>query len=592
MVLGISNTGSKKCKDMMTKVHMVQKMNDGKGVVMATGTPITNSVVDAFVMQEYLQSGELALLDLQNFDAWIGMFAEKQTQFEIDVDTNSYRLATRFSKFHNLPELTALLSSIADFHQVDEEGGVPEFEGYQDSLIGRTPEFCEYLKDISSRAEEVRNGNVCRSEDNMLMITTDGRKAALDIRLVMPDIVASNQSKVMRCAENVADIYFKTAEQKSTQLVFSDISTPKEGFNIYDELKRLLVEMGVDEKDIAYAHSADTESKRAKLFEAVRAGDIRVIIGSTVKFGIGVNVQDKLIALHHLDVPWKPSDMTQREGRILRQGNENKKVYIYRYITEGSFDAYSWQLLETKQRFITDLLSGSMEERSGSDIVDTVLDYAEVKALAVGNPLVKDRVEVANELTRYRTLQRKYVEARNKMESELRELPAKCEKQKDLIERCLKDVEFYADYKEQRLKDTSNAEKTNPENRAEIRETINKALLKNVMEINETKLFNYRGFDIVLPANMKEDKPYIWLVREGQYYVELGDTATGNLIRIDNYLEGLDKHLEELEKGLKKFEIREEDITQELALDEDYVSIIEQHKQRLADIDRQLGVDE
>lgn len=322
-VLGINAVGSKKCQDMMDKVHLVQKKNDGKGVVFATGTPITNSVTDAYIMQKYLQSGELALLDLQSFDGWIGMFAEKSTEFEIDVDTSTYRLATRFSRFHNLPELTALLASFADFHSVDASAGIPSFDGYSDALISKTPAFADYLDEISHRADAVRNRLVGRGDDNMLKITTDGRKAALDMRLVDPAAQFTYQSKVARCAENVADIYFRTAKERSAQIIFCDTSTPKAGFNIYDELKDRLGDLGVPREKIAFVHDAETESKRAKLFAKVRSGEIRVLIGSTFKLGLGVNVQERLIAMHHIDVPWRPADMTQREGRILRQGNRN-----------------------------------------------------------------------------------------------------------------------------------------------------------------------------------------------------------------------------------------------------------------------------
>ena len=327
-VLGINGSGSKRCQDMMDKVHMVQKKNGGKGVVLATGTPITNSITDAYIMQQYLQSGELAMLDLQSFDAWIGMFAERSTEFEIDVDTSSYRLATRFAKFHNLPELTSLLSSIADFHQVDESAGIPMHDGYRDALISKTPAFAAYLDDISQRADDVREGRVSRKDDNMLKITTDGRKAALDLRLVDPSATFTYQSKVARCAENVADIYFKNAQSKATQLIFCDTSTPKSGFNIYDELKTALINLGVPEAQIAYIHDAETEAKRTRLFMKVRDGEVRILIGSTFKLGLGVNIQDRLIALHHIDIPWRPADMTQREGRILRQGNVNSQVYI------------------------------------------------------------------------------------------------------------------------------------------------------------------------------------------------------------------------------------------------------------------------
>lgn len=580
-VLGVSSCGSQKCQDMMDKVRLIQKRNGGGGIVMATGTPITNSITDAYIMQKYLQNGELAMLDLQSFDSWIGMFAEKVTEFEIDIDTSSYRLATRFSKFHNLPELTTLLASIADFHQVNLTDGIPDTDGYSDALIGKTQEFDDYLKTISIRADDVRKGRVNRTQDNLLKITTDGRQAALDLRLVDPNACFTYQSKVARCAENVWNIYQKTASQKSTQLIFCDSSTPKKGFNMYDELFALLCRMGVPATEIAFIHNADTEKKRKKLFRQVQSGQVRVLIGSTFKLGLGVNVQDKLIAIHHLDVPWRPADMTQREGRILRQGNENKKVHIFRYITEGSFDAYSWQLLETKQRFIVGLLSGALEDRTGFDIEDTVLDYAEVKALAVGNPLVKERVETANELSRLLILQRKAIETYLALQKELTEMPGKMERQHDLITKCQKDAAF--------MQQTFVTQ--DKELRRQIRKTIYEAVCENSLATQETTLMTYRGFQIVLPTNMSKEKPYIWLQREGRYYVELGDSEVGCLIRLDNVLEGLPAHLDKLEKNLVMMGQREIALQSELQKKEDFSDQITACKRKLADIDKKLGVD-
>lgn len=591
-VLGISASGSKKCKDMMDKVHMVQKKNDGAGVVFATGTPITNSITDAFIMQMYLQSGELAMLDLQNFDSWIGMFAERSTEFEIDVDTSSYRLATRFSKFHNLPELTSLLSSIADFHQVDTLAGIPQIDGYTDALISKTNDFADYLKDISQRAENVRKGYVSRKDDNMLKITTDGRKAALDLRLVDPSAMFTYQSKVARCVENVADIYFKTTVRKSAQIIFCDTSTPKTGFNIYDEVKTMLQSKGVPSDKIAFIHDARTEAQRNTMFAQVRKGDIRVLLGSTFKLGLGVNIQDKLIALHHIDVPWRPADMTQLEGRILRQGNTNSKVQIFRYITEGSFDAYSWQLLETKQRFITGLLSGSLTERSGTDIEDTVLDYAEVKALAVGNPLVKERVETTNELSRYLTLQRKLVDSRIRMEKELLEIPGKISNQENNIAQCEADIAFYNGWKQENPEPVdSKVKKETTEKRKHLREYIHSSLIGYVLEPKEKALTTYRGFEIILPANMTREKPYIWLKRNGRYYVELGDTNTGNLIRIDNFLDDLQKHFDKLKNGFAKLQEREYQLKEELKKHESFSDEIEECRKKLEILNKKLGVD-
>ena len=579
-VLGISASGSKKCRDMMDKVHLVQKNNNGGGVIMATGTPITNSITDAFVMQKYLQSGELALLDLQSFDAWVGMFAEKSTEFEIDVDTSGYRLATRFSKFHNLPELTSLLSSIADFHQVDKAAGIPDLDGYNDALVAKTDEFAEYLEEISARAERVRQGVIDRKDDNMLLITTDGRKAALDIRLVNPASSFTYQSKVARCAENVLDIYEETAENNSVQLIFCDSSTPKISFNIYDEMKRLLVAMGIPSEKIAYIHDADTEMQRTRLFAKVKRGDVRVLIGSTFKLGLGVNVQDKLIALHHLDIPWRPSDQTQREGRILRQGNENEKIRIYRYITEGSFDAYSWQLLETKQRFIVGLLSGSLTERSGADVENTVLNYAEIKALAVGNPLIKQRVETANLLSRYLTLQKKAIETHIRLEKELSEIPDSISRTKAFIDKCKTDILYYRE---------SSREYDKIE-RKEIRKNISNALSEHVLMPHEKTVVNYQGFDVILPKNMIAEKPYLWLQKNGRYYVEMGDAEKGVLVRIDNVLEGLEDHLSKLWESLTELYSKQESIKKELSKKEDYATKIEETKAKLARIDKQLGV--
>ena len=591
-VLGISASGSKKCRDMLDKVRLVQKNNGGGGVVLATGTPITNSITEAYVIQLYLQSGELALLDLQSFDSWAGMFAEMSTEFEIDVDTSNYRIAKRFSKFHNLPELTSILSSVADFHAAAAPEGLPRFDGYDDALIGKTPEFERYLKEISSRADAVRKGLVSRRDDNMLKITTDGRKAALDMRLVDPAALFSYQSKAARCAEQTARIYYATHAEKSAQLIFCDTSTPKSGFNVYDEMKDLLTDLGVPADEIAYVHDAATDAERAKLFNKVRKGQIRVLIGSTFKLGLGVNVQERLVAMHHLDVPWRPADMTQREGRIIRQGNTSERVRIFRYITEGSFDAYSWQLLETKQRFISDLLSGSIKARSGSDVDGTALNYAEVKALAIGDPLIKQRVETANELSGLLTLQRKSREERLKLRYELEGLPGTIARQIELIENCREDAAAYDEWKKANppIEETE-ARKAEAEKRRLIRGQIADALFDNILVPEERTLLTYRGFKVVLPANMIREKPFLWVKGKGKYYVELADAEVGFLIRIDNRLETFDMHIKKLETALEGLYAKKRDIEAELAKKEDYSDRIEECQTRLEEIDNKLGVD-
>lgn len=577
---GISPTGSKKCSDMLNKVRFIQKTNNGGGVVFATGTPITNSLTDIFVMQQYLQSGELALLNLGNFDSWIGMFAQAETGFEIDVDTTTFRIATRFSKFHNLPELTTILASIADFHIVPSGGILPDFDGYTDTLISKTKELEAQLKLFTKRADAIRNGEVLRKDDNMLKITIDGRKAALDLRLVNKNATFSPASKVVRCAENVFDIYKKTSQNSLTQLVFCDSSVPKPAFNMYDELARILVSMGVPHGEIAFVHNAVTDNEREALFQKVNDGDIRILLGSTFKLGTGVNVQEKLIAVHHLDIPWRPSDMIQREGRILRPGNTNKKIYIFRYITEGSFDAYSWQLLESKQKFIAAILSGSVVERSKNDIDDCVLNYAEVKALAVGNPLIKKRVETANELARYVTLQKKNIETKENMNSELLELQAEQKDLKVRIERTSLDVLYL----------NENVSEMTKEARLNFAVMIYDAVCANELLQNERVVAEYRGFEVILPAHMTLDKKFIYLKRNGKYNVQIADSDKGALIRIDNLLNELPEILQKHKKRLVQYVQKQEDIKKELAKKDDYAIIIESLKDKLKNIDLELGV--
>lgn len=532
-------------------------------------------------MQKYLQNGELELLDLHNFDSWIGMFAELEQNFEIDVDTNSYRMATRFSKFHNMPELANILSLVTDFHQVDMTNGIPENEGYHDIVVPKTKTFNKYLKEISDRADKVRKGKIKRKEDNMLKITTDGRKAALDLRLVDVEDYKVEDMKVSYCAENIYNIYKKTDNKDLTQLVFCDTSTPKNDFNLYDELRRLLERKGIPSAEIAYIHDATTESQRLRLFQKVQQGIIRILIGSTFKLGLGVNVQNKLYALHHLDIPWRPADMVQREGRILRKGNENEKIEIYRYITDGSFDAYSWQLLESKQKMISSVLSGCVTERACEEIDGVVLDYAEVKAIAIGNPLLKERFEKMNELTRLATLQRKSIKAREALEIELLELPNKINKLTDDIRNCENDIEHY----------NMNKKEYNKEERKDIRELIHNEVYNSDPLINEKVILNYNGFDIIVPTNLSSDKPYLYVEKFGRYTIDLGQTVLGDLVRIDNFFDDLENHLENLQSELKGLYRREKDIKATLKNTESYVDEIEELKKEIKILDEKLGVD-
>ncbi len=599
-VLGLNSTGSDKCDDMADKVAFIQRQNGGGGVVFATGTPITNSISDCFIIQKYLQSGDLELLGLSNFDSWAGMFCEVTRDFEVDVDTSKYRIASRLSKFHNLPELASLLANIADFHHIGNNSEeLPAFEGWTDCMVPKTESFEDFIADISVRADLVRDGRPRQIQshgqtvtDNMLLITTDGRKGALDLRLV-EDAPAScssirqTDSKAWKCAANVFELYKRFSDEKSAQLIFCDISVPKEAFNIYDELKKLLMGFGIPSEKIAYIHDADSDKGRNKMTDAVRKGDIRVLIGSTFKLGLGVNVQERLVAIHHIDVPWRPSDMVQREGRILRQGNLSKQVFIYRYITENSFDAYSWQLLETKQNFISRLLSDDVCERDGSDVDGTVLDYAEVKALAIGNPLIKTRVEKSNELRRLRGLQAK------RKEENIKTLENISKYEKD-VKRLVKRIEDARDdrkhFESQKELKAHEKKKAAADSRKELRERIFAGIGRCIADAKEEKVADCYGFDIIAPSYDLGAKHFVYLRRKGRYKVEVGNNPMGILIRIDNFLQGFDGYISEQETALKEKSEYIEVARLELEKGDGYADEIRRVNAELKDIDRKLGV--
>ncbi len=576
---GINRKGSEKANKMLDKIRFIHKNNGGKGVVLSTGTPITNSMTDIFVWQKMLQSGELAVNGLNSFDAWAAEFCEKTTEFEIDVDVSNYRLVTRYSRFVNLPELTSLFSSVAEFYTPEESEGLPEFKGYTDIVIPQTVRFRQFLDEISERCDEIRNGNVSPEVDNMLKVTHDGTAAAADIRLVYPDAPFSEHSKVAYCANKVYEMYLKTSDRKCTQLVFSDISTPKDGFNLYDELKRLLVEKGIPSYEIAYIHDATDDRKREELFEKTRRGEIRVLIGSTMKLGTGVNVQDKCIAIHHLTLPWRPSDMMQREGRILRQGNFNKEIFIFRYVTQGSFDAYSYQILENKQRVISQILKGAVTSRSVSEVDDAVLSYGEVKALAIGNPLIKERVEAHNELSRYRALRSKSEESKIMLQNELREIPALIEKGNDMIFNCMLDVAFLR----------KNPPACDAEIRKRVRDKVSDAI-RNVVTARDEFVIedNYCGFRIIYPAYMTADKPYVYLEKNGRYTVEMGESDKGIMTRIDNAIARIPELHNSFIKSRNSLIKRQKDIKTEISNIKFYNEEIEFYNELLADIDRKL----
>lgn len=576
-ILGLNPSGSVRGQEMMEKVQYMNS-NQNCGVIMATGTPITNSIADIYTFQKYLQPSELKLIGINSFDNWISMYAEQNSEFEIDVDASGYRIATRLSKFHNLPELSMILANIADFHRVKNNKDLPEFNGYNDIVLKQNQYLSDYIKELSQRSEIIRRGINNIKEDNMLKVTIDGRRAALDLRLVKPQTQQSeHDTKSYICAKQVYKIYKETEYNKLTQLVFCDQSTPKKEFNVYDEIKRFLIQFGVKDDEIVYIHDASDDKE--ELYQDVRSGNVRILFGSTLKLGIGVNVQDKLIAIHHVDVPWRPSDMTQREGRILRQGNLNKEVFIYRYIAEGSFDAYSWQILETKQRFIEDLLANSLSERSNSDVYDTVLDYSEVKALAVGNPLVKRRCEVVNDLQKYKMLERQNVMIRCGYERELFEIPTKINELDELATNLSLDIELYNKSKKE----------YEIEEKRELRSLIFKELQEYEMMDKESHLMDYQGFDIILPSKMVADKYFIWLEGNMRHQVLMSNSELGCITRIDNYLESMEKKYTKTLDDINNLKIREKTISEELKKENNYEELIEELMKELVKIDKELN---
>ena len=576
-IIGMHTSGSKKCKEMLEKTKVVKKL------ILATGTPLTNSLADLFVLQSYLQPEELKFRGIDSFDMWINTFGERETNFEVDVDSKHLRAMTRFSTFHNLTELMCLFSTVCDFHHVGEdESELPMFNGYRDVCVPKTKAQSDYIKELSERTELIRTHQVKRTEDNLLKVTTDGRKCALDVRLVDPKYYLwdHEKNKIDVCAEHIYELYCK--EPGTCQVVFSDIGTPKTSFNVYDGIKYELMGYGIPEQQIAFVHDATTESARARLFSAINSGEIRVVIGSTAKLGVGVNVQERLIALHHLSVPWRPADMVQREGRIIRRGNSCNEVYIYRYITEGSFDSYSWQLLENKQRFISSFLSGTSAARDADDVADVVLNYAEVKALAIGNPLIKKRVETANRLERTKISCRQRQKQLIDLRAVVDNVPAELERLENHRRITLSDIELYS----------SSKEVVHQDERIAFGEELLDAINNNHMKNTERLFDNYQGFDVFLPANMDCEKPHIYIrsLNGGAYYLEMEtDKPLGCAMRIDHLLEHLCDRVASFEEQMRRTVQQREEALSDIENGNMYEDEVEELENELAEIDRCLA---
>lgn len=573
-VKGLNVDGSEKCEDVYRKAHSVYRR--GGKLVFATGTPVTNSVADVYVMQKYLTFDELEYCDLAYFDNWAGMFGEITRTYEIDVDTDNYRLTTRFNRFNNLTELSHMLNGFTDFHVAGKDG-LPEVDCIQTIVVKKTALQKKLLKETSSRVDAIRAGQVDKKTDNLLKVTTDGRKLALDPRLIDDKFGEDSGNKLAACANKVYEIYKK--HKGKSQLVFCDIGTPKSEYNVYDCLKIMLVENGIPADQIGFVHDATSDGKRAKLFESVNKGTIRVLIGSTFKLGTGVNVQERLIAIHHLDVPWRPSDMVQRDGRLVRRGNTNEKVYIYRYVTDGSFDAYSWQLLENKQRFITELLTGTANGADERQLDDSVLSYAEVKALAIGNPLIKNRVEVCNEIARLKMLEREERLKRDSLEKMALILPSRINDEKDRLESVKEDAARFENNRECADKQA-------------IAKLISKTISENALNSQEIFIANMNSFKVYLPANFNKVRPYLVVEGANRYTVDIVTFSSGAVTKIENYLARLKDVSENIGLRIEELEMQLAQARAELDRKDDYVSQIAELEGKLAELDRVLGLSE
>ena len=551
---GIAQTEAQKSSDLFMKCRYIDELTGGKGVIFATGTPISNSMVELYTMQRYLQYGELEKRHLQQFDAWASTFGETVTAIELSPEGTGYRAKTRFAKFFNLPELMALFKEVADI-QTSEMLNLPVPKAnYHNVVIEPSEIQKELVKDLSERAEKIRNRMVDSSVDNMLKITNDGRKLALDQRLTNDMLEDFEHSKVATCADNIYSIWDKTSEDKSAQLVFCDLSTPHNDgkFNVYDDLKTKLIDRGIPEEEIAFIHDANTDARKQELFNKVRRGQVRVLIGSTQKMGAGTNCQDRLIALHDLDCPWRPSDLIQRSGRIIRQGNKNTEVDIYRYVTEGTFDAYLYQLVENKQRFISQIMTSKTPVRFAEDIDETALSYAEIKALAAGNPDIIEKTELDTQVAKLKLLKQNYLSEKYALEDKvIKYYPNEIKRLENRIEDMKEDIKVFNNnntpdnsFEKMNIKDTDFTE------RKEAGEKIIE-ICKSMTNPEPLEIGEYKGFKIILSFDTMDRKFYASMKNNLSYKTELGSDPSGNITRIDNVLNGIETRLSSIENNLE-----------------------------------------
>ncbi|WP_371821676.1 helicase-related protein [Gemella sp. zg-1178] len=592
-VAGIGQSEALKSSDMFMKCRYLDEVTNGKGIVFATGTPVSNSMTELYTMQRYLQYDELQQKGLQHFDSWASTFGETVSAIELAPEGDKYRIKTRFSKFYNLPELMSMFKDVADIKTADMLNLPTPTAHYETIVTKPTEEQKEILKSLSERADKVRDKRVEPEEDNMLKITNDGKKLALDQRLINPLLADDENSKVNVCVKNIFSIWDKTKEKKSTQLVFSDMSTPKGygEFNIYDDIKNKLVNLGVPETEIAFIHDANNEKQKDELFAKVKKGEVRVLLGSTQKMGAGTNVQDKLIALHDVDVPWRPSDLEQRAGRIVRQGNENKEVHIFRYVTENTFDSYLWQTIENKQRFISQIMTSKTPVRVAEDVDENTLSYAEIKALATGNPLIKEKMDLDVEVTKLKMLEANHKSNVYKLEDRIIKFyPKEITRLEDRIEKLKLDIQNVEPlgtsdkkFTQMEIKGITYTDKK--EAGEKLLDTLKTMRLKENQVIGK-----YRNFDIEVSYDSFFNRFIFSLNGQLKHSGEIGESSDGNITRMDNVL---DKLKDKLEDSIQKLEATKNQLSNakiEVKKSFEKAEELKEKTLRLAEINRLLDL--
>ena len=594
-VAGLSTSEAQKSSDMFGKCRYLDEITGGRGVVFATGTPVSNSMTELYTVMRYLQYSTLQQKKLTHFDCWASTFGETTTAIELAPEGTGYRARTRFAKFFNLPELMSMFKEVADIKTSDQLH-LPVPEAKFETVVAKPSEIQkEMVQELSKRAAEIHSGTVDASVDNMLCVTNDGRKIGLDVRLMNPMLPDDPNSKLNVCVRNVLKIWDEGKDQKLTQLLFCDLSTPKNdgNFNVYDDIRKKLVAAGVPENEIEFIHNADTEAKKAALFSKVRSGDVRVLLGSTAKMGAGTNVQSRLVAVHHLDVGWKPSDMTQRNGRIIRQGNMNKEVKVFNYVTEGTFDSYLFQTLENKQRFISQIMTSKSPVRSCDDVDEQALSYAEIKALCAGNPLIKEKMDLDVQVAKLKVLKADHQSQKFRLQDKLlTKFPADIQEANAHIAGLKADAQLAAAHPQVQegfcgmtIKGVTYDEK----------KTAGERLVLACSELpnaEEKVIGNYRGFELSLRFDTYRSEYQALLKGQRKYTVPLGTDPLGNIIRLDNSLNNFPERITSAENELAT--LHQQQAAAQIEVEKPFPQEEElaEKSARLAELNAQLDVDE